>query len=214
MVDLSQVAKKVLATPDGVADYKKFLAIRATFAANNVGCEMLLCSPSTNMDAMWHAHILDTRAYKECCELLLGSNGFVHHDPYAGEDYTVQRARRRFTKFAYKDIYGEDPREGWGPDPSPDGGVERVKKRKCLPLAADAFPIYVKTLSGSTLTVQIDRNSVTEDLKKSIYEIEGVPPDQQRLVFAQRELADEEKLVDHSIQEECTVHLVLHLGGC
>lgn len=215
MIDLSRVAKLAHATPAGVEDYKKFLALRSRFThTKSMGTTGLLLSPSDSMDAMWHAHILDTQSYMQSCQLLLGPGGYVHHDPYAGEDKNVQRARRDFTKYAFKKVFGADPIEGWGADPSEDDGVERVSKRKRQNLSADNFEIFVKSLLGKTLTLTVDKHTDTEDLKKMIYEKEGIPPDQQRIVFAGHQFANEEKLVDWRVGKHCTMHLLLKLGGC
>ena len=212
MIDLSRVAKLAHATPAGIEDYKKFFALRSRFTTMKWTTGVLL-SPSDSMDAMWHAHILDTQSYKQTCELLLGPGGFVHYDPYAGEDRYVQHARREFTKYAFMKVFGTDPIEGWGPDPSEDDGVERVTKRKRQNLSDDNFEIFVKTLLGKTLTLKVDKHTDTEDLKKMIYEKEGIPPDQQRIIFTGHQFADNEKLVDWRVDKHCTMHLVLKLGG-
>ena len=214
MIDLSRVAKLAHATPAGIEDYKKFFAIRSRFSTMKSGNTGLLLSPSDSMDAMWHAHILDTQSYMQCCHLLLGPGGYVHHDPYAGEDKKVQRARREFTKYAFKKVFGTDPVEGWGADPSEDDGVERVSKRKRQNLSVDNFEIFVKTLLGKTVTLKVDKHTDAEDLKKMIYEKEGIPPDQQRIIFAGHQFKDEEKLVDWRVAKQCTLHLLLKLGGC
>ena len=74
-------------------------------------------------------------------------------------------------------------------------------------------PLFVKTLTGKHISISFDPTDRVEDLKQSIYEKEGIPPDQIRMVFAGRQLEDGHTLQDYSIQKDSTVHLVLRLRG-
>lgn len=91
-----------------------------------------------------------------------------------------------------------------------------VRPSSALTTALDlrgGMQLFVKTLTGKTVSIEIEEGESIEDVKAKIAEKEGIPPEQQRIIFGGQQLQDGKTVDDYNIGDDATLHLVLRLRG-
>jgi len=82
-----------------------------------------------------------------------------------------------------------------------------------LSVPRGGMQLFVKTLTGKTVSIEVEEGESIEDVKAKIAEKEGIPPEQQRLIFGGQQLQDAKTLDDYDVGDDATLHLVLRLRG-
>jgi len=96
------------------------------------------------------------------------------------------------------------------------GSRALVRPSSALTTALDlrgGMQLFVKTLTGKTVSIEIEEGESIEDVKAKIAEKEGIPAEQQRIIFGGQQLQDGKTVDDYNIGDDATLHLVLRLRG-
>jgi len=197
-------------------------------------------SPSGPVDSAWHSILLFPRDYANLCHKLLpdsAADRIIDHNPLGGDDESRSERYARTLKM-YEEVFGESPPiQFWpneheenvanttstqrlpclksGPSPTSSATIsgEENQKGNCVCTTEDDRPmlIFIKDLTGKTLTFTVKPSETIRDLKQKIFDEIRFPIFHQRLRFAGRlgVLEDQYTFSDYKIQKESTLHMHL-----
>jgi len=215
-----------------LVEYKRFLVLKLRCESATATAAEL--SPSDTVDALWHQHVVDTADYS--VKLAEACGRVILHDPDGAEDVAGRKKRAEKTKLCYAALFNSNP-----PVDLWDFNLEERTQAAVVASVTDAsaakdrrsdrllrstrrkrerdegvVQIFVMTLDGKTLTIDVDLGSCTVGSLKEILEsTQAVPPrEHQRLIFAGKQLEDHLLLADYNIQQESRLHFTLRLRGC
>ncbi len=196
-------------------EFERFMVIK--YFNNN-------CSPSDDVDLLWHQIILDTKLYQTYCKKKF--KRIIHHTPKNSQDQVARKARLSNTIKYYKIMFNETPNPKiWQTENLKIKKTKKLKTNKNTNTAntnkvntnianTDSYQIYVKDLTGKTYALDVNKFNTILEVKEKIYLRDGIPIDQQRLIKNGTCLEDNYNLEHYSVKQDSTITVLLKLGGC
>jgi len=209
--------------------YTEYMVLKTlamdTGTADNGGMKL---SASVEVDQLWHTHLLFTENYQmfmKYIKIIHPLVDFLHHSPKSSLDFEGAKCgRRQATVTAYKKLFGrecswmKDDVQSVQDDMNTEGEPcvqDEFKNEEMGP--GDDFHILIKDLRGRQTPLNLGSSwqlTTIHEVKNAIQSVFGMPPNQQRLVFAGRQLSDMQTLAYYNVEKHSTLHVIQKLSGC
>lgn len=195
-------------------DYHKFLILLAD--QNNNAAELKL-SPPYWIDQIWHNHLLDNESYMTVSITICGYVLYHYPENSFLANTKTYDLRYNATIKLFTEKFGPVNNLIWIKSNQEIKGEKIIAEPVNVPQQisnTETIRIFIKKLSGSTITIDIKNNATILELKTKIDEKEGISPQMQRLTWAGKQLENINTLHDYNITDCSTIHLIPKLSGC
>lgn len=201
-------------------DYCKTIAyetFKALYCKSTVIDPMKL-SVSPAIDQVWHQMVLETETYSKMCVELF--HRFIHHSTITiKDDIRDKHNRQKECMAIYEKCFGPIAApECWKfEEERPKKKKTTIKKKSRKRTRDDDIEqshIYIVDILGDRFNIPYDVSDTILDIKMKAHDRGAVPADEQRLVFAGKQLNDDLLLDHYQIPKESTIHLIRRLKGC
>ena len=238
-IDLERLKRRVKPTQDMIEQYLRFLSLRAA-AEDWAAALPPQLSPPAEVDALWHAHILDTVSYQETCALL---GRFVHHDPDGGDDPKARAQRRLRALKMYEETWGAAPqmwkvqdvggrraapavkeegtssrtplaRTAKGPAAAAAAAPPAPAPAPAAPPPADHINLKAVSQDGNEIVFRCNRTAPLSKLMSVYCQRTGLCAQAARFFFDGERLMGNETPEDLEMEEGDTILVGVAQGGC
>ncbi|KAL3798553.1 hypothetical protein HJC23_011857 [Cyclotella cryptica] len=174
-------------------------------------------SPGVKIDSFWHIHLLDTAGYREFFRDVFPPLGpIVHHDAEKSydDDKEIEK-REKKTKEVYQSVFKKKCPFFIGLPLSGNNRIsDAIVPAPKVVVIRNPFTVFVRTLTGAVLKLDIGAENTILDLQCLIRMKEGIPEEKQRIIFNGHQLEIERNLADYGISNKSTIQVVLRMCGC
>ncbi|CEM39085.1 unnamed protein product [Vitrella brassicaformis CCMP3155] len=197
------------AEPSGaVRDFLLFMMLKGV--ENDRSCRL---SVPAHIDEVWHSVLVDPVLYMSLSRIV-GIEPVIPHDPMGEFDSDALKMRRRQAasdKFA--ELYGYPYKCSTLASAVHDHGSSVLTHTPSSEVRDQYIQLYVKDMGGKIFFLWALPAAMIEAVRDAVQRHEGIPVDQQRLIFGGKQLEDGRTLSDYSIVHGSTLHMVLRLRG-